>query len=228
MFLPSSSSACMSVCSIDAWKWECIVYDTQARCWNSADQCSLHSLWCAGNSNYYFFNGRKMAVKTISEVHRHGNDLQIWLLHFSTDCAEKNATQTVHLWQKKKKKHSSLQKKKERKQKTRKCVGRSQSFCINAFVKWKSLWFWDYKNKRIRRCGSIVPASEISLVTLLFHYIPLCHHSEWLVLIMQMNQRKEAWVIITVVDRLWGVGGGGLFLCHRDSIRKKILTALQQ
>ncbi len=30
-----------------------------------------------------------MAVKAISEVHRHGNDLQICLLHFSTDCAGK-------------------------------------------------------------------------------------------------------------------------------------------
>ncbi len=69
----------------------CIVYNTQARCWNPADQCSLHSLWCAGNSNYYtfFFNGRKMAVKAISEVHRHCNDLQICSLHFSTNCAGK-------------------------------------------------------------------------------------------------------------------------------------------
>lgn len=207
MFLPSSSSARMSVCSIDAWKWECIVYDTQARCWNSADQCSLHSLWCAGNSNYSFFNGRKMAVKTISEVHRHGNDLQICLLHFSSDCAGKMPLR-LSIYDKKKKKTFKLTEKERRitkkKKKPRKCVGRSQSFCINAFVKWKSLWFWDYKNKWKRRCGSIVPASEISLVTLLFHYIPLCHHSEWLVLIMQMSQRKEAWVIITVVDRLWG------------------------
>jgi len=35
------------------------------------------------------FDGRKMAVKTMSEVHRYGNELQICLLHFSTDCAGK-------------------------------------------------------------------------------------------------------------------------------------------
>lgn len=112
MFLPSSSSARMSVCSIDAWKWECIVYDTQARCWNSADQCSLHSLWCAGNSNYSFFNGRKMAVKTISEVHRHGNDLQICLLHFSSDCAGKMPLR-LSIYDKKKKNIQAYRKRKK-------------------------------------------------------------------------------------------------------------------
>lgn len=151
---------------------------------------------------FFFFNRRKTAVKAISEVHRHGNDLQICLLHFSTDCAGK-MTLTVHLWQKsfkltkKKKKRNKWNNNMER-------VGTFKVFCMNAIVKWKSLWRWCYTNKRIQKCGSIVPASEISLVTLLFHYIPLCHHSEWLVLIMQMSQRKEAWVIITVVDRLWG------------------------
>lgn len=152
---------------------------------------------------FFFFNGRKNGCKGhfwSAQTWQRPSDLFITLQHW---LCWKNATQTVHLWQKN---ISRLLKKKKRNKKNNnmECVGTSQSFCMNAIVKWKSLWRWNYKNKRTQRCGSIVPASEISLVTLLFHYIPLCHHSEWLVLIMQMSQRKEAWVIITVVDRLWG------------------------
>lgn len=38
---------------------------------------------------FFFFNGRKTAIKADSEVHGHDNDLQICVLHFSTECAGK-------------------------------------------------------------------------------------------------------------------------------------------
>lgn len=60
---------------------------------------------------FIFFNGRKMAVKAISEVHRHGNDLQICLLHFSTDCAGEKCHSDCPFMTKN---HSSLLKRRKR------------------------------------------------------------------------------------------------------------------
>ncbi len=147
---------------------------------------------------YFFFNGRKMAVKAISEVHRHCNDIQIWSLHFSTDCAGKMPLRL-----------SIYDKKNKFKLTKRRGIRKTIIWNVWEHPKvfaWMPLWsgnLYDVGTIRTNEHRDVA-ASEISLVTLLFHYIPLCHHSEWLVLIMQMSQRKEARVIITVVDRLWG------------------------
>lgn len=90
LFLPSS--ACMSVCSHENGGKHCV--------WHSGQMLkpcrsmySLFPLMCWKQRLFYFiyffFQWEKMAVKADSEVHRYGNDLQICLLHFSTDCAGK-------------------------------------------------------------------------------------------------------------------------------------------
>lgn len=80
----------------------------------------------------YFFNGRKMAVKAISEVHRHGNDPQICSLHFSTDCARQ---MPLRLSIYDKKSFKLAKNKRNKKNNNMERVETSQSFCMNAIVK---------------------------------------------------------------------------------------------
>lgn len=72
----------------------------------------------------------------------------------------------------------------------------------------------DTSKKKMKKYSFLVLAFEMFIVSLLSHYIPLCLHCEWLVLIMQMRQWRAAWVIITAEDGLWKSSPSH---CHRDT-----------
>lgn len=73
---------------------------------------------------------------------------------------------------------------------------------------------WSGAQAKMEKCSFLVLAFEMFIVSLLSHYIPLCLHCEWLVLIMQMRRWREAWVIITAEDGLWKSSPSH---CHRDT-----------
>lgn len=78
----------------------------------------------------------------------------------------------------------------------------------------KCLRCWSWTQAKMEKCSFLVLAFEMFIVSLLSHYIPLCLHCEWLVLIMQMRQWRAAWVIITAEDGLWKSSPSH---CHRDT-----------